>query len=299
MRIIVLGSAAGGGHPQWNCHTPASQRAWQQTDGAQRRTQASIAVSADGQRWVLINASPDFRQQILATPALWPQQGLRHSPIEAVLLTSGEIDHIAGLLSMRESQPFSLHASSRVLDLLAQNPIFDAVNPHYVTRTPFALDTPLPLLGLQLTPFSVPGKVPLFMESRSGGDLAGSNEETLGLTIDDGRHRVHYIPGCAVMTDALRARLQGAELVFFDGTLWRDDEMVQLGVSQKTGRRMGHLSIDGPEGTIAAFETLNVARKIFIHINTTNPVLDIHSPEYASARASGWDVAHDGLEITL
>ncbi|KHL52550.1 MBL fold metallo-hydrolase, partial [Xanthomonas cannabis] len=163
MRIIVLGSAAGGGHPQWNCHTPASQRAWQQADGAQRRTQASIAVSADGQRWVLINASPDFRQQILATPALWPQQGLRHSPIEAVLLTSGEIDHIAGLLSMRESQPFSLHASSRVLDLLAQNPIFDAVNPHYVTRTPFALDTPLPLLGLQLTPFSVPGKVPLFM----------------------------------------------------------------------------------------------------------------------------------------
>ncbi|MBB3826954.1 pyrroloquinoline quinone biosynthesis protein PqqB [Xanthomonas arboricola] len=299
MRIIVLGSAAGGGHPQWNCHTAASQRAWQQADGAQRRTQASIAVSADGQRWVLINASPDFRQQILATPALWPQQGLRHSPIEAVLLTSGEIDHIAGLLSMRESQPFSLHASSRVLDLLAQNPIFDAVNPHYVTRTPFALDTPLPLLGLQLTPFSVPGKVPLFMESRSGGDLAGSNEETLGLTIDDGRHRVHYIPGCAAMTDALRARLQGAELVFFDGTLWRDDEMVQLGVSQKTGRRMGHLSIDGPEGTIAAFETLNVARKIFIHINTTNPVLDIHSPEYASARASGWDVAHDGLEITL
>ncbi|MGV7194242.1 pyrroloquinoline quinone biosynthesis protein PqqB [Xanthomonas axonopodis] len=299
MRIIVLGSAAGGGHPQWNCHTPASQRAWQQADGAQRRTQASIAVSADGQRWVLINASPDFRQQILATPALWPQQGLRHSPIEAVLLTSGEIDHIAGLLSMRESQPFSLHASSRVLDLLAQNPIFDAVNPHYVTRTPFALDIPLPLLGLQLTPFSVPGKVPLFMESRSGGDLAGSNEETLGLTIDDGRHRVHYIPGCAVMTDALRARLQGAELVFFDGTLWRDDEMVQLGVSQKTGRRMGHLSIDGPEGTIAAFETLNVARKIFIHLNTTNPVLDIHSPEYASARASGWDVAHDGLEITL
>ncbi|APP81534.1 pyrroloquinoline quinone biosynthesis protein PqqB [Xanthomonas hortorum] len=299
MRIIVLGSAAGGGHPQWNCHTPASQRAWQQTDGAQRRTQASIAVSADGQRWVLINASPDFRQQILATPALWPQHGLRHSPIEAVLLTSGEIDHIAGLLSMRESQVFSLHASSRVLDLLSQNPIFDAVNPQYVQRQPFALDTPLSLLGLQLTPFSVPGKVPLFMESRSGGDLAGSNEETLGLTIDDGQHRVHYIPGCAAMTDALRARLQGAELVFFDGTLWRDDEMVQLGISQKTGQRMGHMSIDGPDGTIAAFAPLDVARKIFIHLNTTNPVLDTHSPEYASARASGWEVAHDGLEITL
>ncbi|WP_225041560.1 pyrroloquinoline quinone biosynthesis protein PqqB [Xanthomonas campestris] len=299
MRIIVLGSAAGGGHPQWNCHTPASQRAWQQADGAQRRTQASIAVSADGQRWALINASPDFRQQILATPALWPQHGLRHSPIESVLLTSGEIDHIAGLLSMRESQRFSLHASSRVLDLLAQNPIFDALNPQYVDRHPFALNTPLTLCDLQLTPFSVPGKVPLFMESRSGGDLAGSNEETLGLTIDDGRHRVHYIPGCAAMTDDLRARLHGAELVFFDGTLWRDDEMVQLGVSQKTGQRMGHMSIDGTDGTLAAFAQLQVARKVFIHINTTNPVLDAHSPEHATVRAAGWDVAHDGLEISL
>lgn len=268
MRIIVLGSAAGGGHPQWNCHTPASLRAWQRADATQRRTQASIAVSADGERWALINASPDFRQQILATPALWPQQGLRHSPIEAVLLTSGEVDHIAGLLSMRESQPFALHASRRVLDLLAQNPIFDAVNPQYVSRQPFTLNAPLTVSGLQLTPFSVPGKVPLFMESRSGGDLAGSQEETLGLTIDDGQHRVHYIPGCAAMTDALRARLHGAELVFFDGTLWRDDEMVQLGISQKTGKRMGHMSIDGPEGTIAAFAPLNVARKIFIHLNT-------------------------------
>ncbi|KAB7772232.1 pyrroloquinoline quinone biosynthesis protein PqqB [Xanthomonas maliensis] len=299
MRIIVLGSAAGGGHPQWNCHTPASLRAWQCAEGAQRRTQASIAVSADGQRWVLINASPDVRQQILATPSLWPQQGLRHSPIEAVLLTSGEIDHIAGLLSLRESQRFSLHASARVLELLAGNPIFDALNPQFVDRQPFALDTPLSLLGLQFTPFSVPGKVPLFMESRSGGDLAGSNEETLGLTIDDGRHRLHYIPGCAAMTDALRARLRGAELVFFDGTLWRDDEMVQLGVSQKTGQRMGHMSIDGDDGAIAAFAPLQVARKVFIHINTTNPVLNAHSAECAAARAAGWEIAHDGMEIAL
>jgi pyrroloquinoline quinone biosynthesis protein B len=299
MHLIVLGSAAGGGHPQWNCHTPASLRAWHQCAGAQRRTQASIAVSADNQRWLLINASPDFRQQLLATPALWPQRDLRHSPIEAVLLTSGEIDHIAGLLSMRESQRFDLYASGRVLDLLAQNPIFDALHPAYVQRHAFALDTPLSLLGLQVTPFAVPGKVPLFMESRHSGDLAGSEEETLGLTIDDGRHRIHYIPGCAAMTDALRARLRGAELVFFDGTLWRDDELVQLGVSTKTGQRMGHLSIDGEAGTLRAFADLDVARKVFIHINTTNPILDAGSAERAALAAHGWDVAHDGMDITL
>lgn len=299
MRIIVLGSAAGGGHPQWNCHTPASVRAWQQAPGAQRRTQTSLAVSADGVRWLLINASPDFRQQLLASPALWPSEGLRHSPIDAVLLTSGEIDHIAGLLSMRESQRFELYASAPVLEVLAQNPVFDALNPDYVARRPFSLDTPLSLSGLQVTPFAVPGKVPLFMERRHQGDLAGAADETLGLTIDDGRQQFHFIPGCAAMTDALRQRLRGAALVVFDGTLWQDDELVRLGVSAKTGQRMGHMSIDGEHGTLSAFADLQVARKYFIHINTTNPVLDAHSPERARVRAHGWDVAHDGLELTL
>lgn len=299
MRIVVLGSAAGGGHPQWNCHTPASLRAWHEEAGASRRTQASIAVSADGERWLLINASPDFRQQILATPALWPQRDLRHSPIAAVLLTSGEIDHIAGLLSMRESQRFDLYASARMLDVLAQNSIFDSLNPDYVRRAAFVLEQPLDLLGLRVTPFSVPGKVPLFMEGRSGGDLAGSAEETLGLCIEQGEQRFYFIPGCASMPDALRERLRGAALVFFDGTLWRDDEMLVAGVSQKTGQRMGHMSIDGAGGTIAAFDDLAVARKVFIHINTTNPVLNALSPERAHAAAHGWEVSSDGMEMSL
>ncbi|MCD7097420.1 pyrroloquinoline quinone biosynthesis protein PqqB [Stenotrophomonas sp. MMGLT7] len=299
MRIIVLGAAAGGGHPQWNCHTPASQRAWQQLPGAARRTQASIAVSGDDRHWLLVNASPDFRQQVLATPALWPGEGLRHSPIGAVLLTSGEIDHIAGLLSMRERQRFDLYASARVLDVLAQNPVFDALDPAFVQRRAIGLEQPLELFGLRVTPYSVPGKVPLFMEGRSGGDLAGSAEETLGLCIDDGRHRFHYLPGCAAMTDALRARLRGAGLVFFDGTLWRDDEMLAAGVGSKTGKRMGHMSIADPDGTLAAFAGLDVARKVFIHINTTNPILDASSPECAQVRGHGWEVAYDGMEIQL
>lgn len=299
MHIIVLGSAAGGGHPQWNCHTPASQRAWQQAEGARRRTQASLAVSADGERWLLINASPDFRQQLLATPALWPNRDLRHSPIEAVLLSSGEIDHIAGLLSMRESQRFDLYASPSVLDVLAQNPVFDALNSDFVTRRPFTLDQPTSILGLEITAFSVPGKVPLFMERHHADNLAGGADETLGVSISDGKHTAYVLSGCASMPDTLRDRLRGAELVFFDGTLWRDDEMIQLGVSHKTGQRMGHMSIDGEDGTLAAFDDLDVARKYFIHVNTTNPVLNENSPERATVRAHGWEVAHDGLEISL
>lgn len=299
MHIIVLGSAAGGGHPQWNCRTPASLRAWQQQPGAQRRTQASIAVSADKTHWLLVNASPDFRQQVLAAPALWPRQGLRHTPIDAVLLTSGEIDHVAGLLSMRESQRVDLYASARVLEVLAQNPIFDALDPQYVPRHALALETPMQLAGLRVTAFAVPGKVPLFMESRSHGDLAGSEGETLGLCIEHDGHRMFYVPGCAAMNDGLRQRLSGAELVFFDGTLWRDDELIQTGVGHKTGQRMGHLSVDGPGGTVAELAPLGIRRKIFIHINTTNPILDPHSGPSAMVAAHGWEVAFDGMDIQL
>ncbi|MET4726776.1 pyrroloquinoline quinone biosynthesis protein B [Lysobacter enzymogenes] len=309
MRILVLGAAAGGGFPQWNCNTPGSRRAWHEHDGAKRRSQASIAVSADGERWLLINASPDFRQQVLALPPLWPQRGLRHSPIEAVLLSSGEIDHIAGLLSMRERQRFDLWASARVHELLALNPIFDALHPDYVARKPLALETPVDIdgvdapLGLRVTAFAVPGKVPLFMESRSE-TLQGNDDDTVGLEISDGRERFYYIPGCAALTAPLRERLRGAALVFFDGTLWRDDEMQRAGVGSKTGARMGHMSIAGGNGeddagTLAAFADLAVRRKLFIHLNTTNPVLDETSPERAQVRAQGWEVAEDGMELTL
>ncbi len=309
MHIVVLGAAAGGGYPQWNCNTAGSRRAWRQEAGHKRRSQASIAVSTDGERWLLINASPDFRQQVLSIPLLWPQRGLRHSPIEAVLLTSGEIDHIAGLLSMRERQRFDLWASARVLRLLQDNPIFDALGPDYVARRPLPLDRPLAVpglerpLGLEVTAFSVPGKVPLFMESRANGDLRGSDEETIGLEISDGQQRFLYIPGCAAMTAALRERVRGAPLLFFDGTLWRDDELQAAGVGSKTGARMGHMSIAGDGaadgGTLAAFAGLDVRRKLFIHLNTTNPVLDEASPERALVDAQGWEVAEDGMEILL
>jgi len=305
MFIVVLGSAAGGGFPQWNCNAPTSKGVREGTLNAKSRTQASIAVSADGANWVLINASPDFRQQQLSTRLLWPRAGLRHSPIKAVLLTSAEIDHVAGLLSMRESQPFTLWATQRVHDILAENPIFGALNPDYVERRNYRLNTPWEMtgrdgpLGLTIDAFPVPGKVPLFLESRNAGNLGGTAEDTAGLRVSHGATSFFYIPGCAELTPALRAQLQGARLVFFDGTLWSDDELVRLGISPKTGKRMGHMSIDGEGGTIAAFRDLDVGRKIFIHVNTTNPIFDEESKEHAAMRQAGWEVAEDGMEIRL
>lgn len=305
MEVVVLGSAAGGGFPQWNCSAPLSKAAREGTIKAKWRTQASVAVSADGERWLLINASPDLRQQLLQNRCLWPRETPRHSPIDAVLLTGAEVDNVAGLLSMRESQPFTLWATTRVLDVLAENTIFGALSPDYVQRRAFPLDQKISIegsrgpMGIDITAFAVPGKVPLFLEARNKGNLAGGPGETVGLEIAAGGQRFHFVPGCARMTPELRQRLKGSALVFFDGTLWSNDELVDLGISQKTGARMGHMSISGADGTLAAFEDLDVRRKLFIHVNTTNPVLDDGSPQRAEIIARGWDVAEDGMRIAL
>jgi pyrroloquinoline quinone biosynthesis protein B len=298
MRVIVLGAAAGGGFPQWNCLAPTSRQAWTAAPGIQRRTQASIALSADGEHWLLINASPDFRQQVLATPALWPQHGVRHSPIAAVVLCSAEIDCIAGLLSMRESQAFTLWASARVLDLLAANPVFGALRPQHVTRRALVPEQREEIIGIALTAFAVPGKVPLYMEAGEG-DFRGDDGDNLGLEIIAAQRRLYFIPGCAALPPALGERLRGADLVFFDGTLWSDDELQRNGVGAKTGRRMGHMSIDGADGALAALADLDIQRKLFIHVNTTNPVLDPQSSQHAAVRDAGWEVAADGMEIEL
>jgi len=305
MEVVVLGSAAGGGFPQWNCNAPLSKAARDGSIKTKWRTQASIAVSADGERWLLVNASPDLRQQLLQTKALWPREAPRHSPIDAVLLTSGEIDHVAGLLSLRESQAFTLWATPRILEILGENSIFGALSPDYVARRSFPLDRSFEPegkhgpLGFTVTAFPVPGKVPLFLEGRNQGNLGGMPEETVGLEVTAGDARFHYIPGCARMTPELRQRLQGSALVLFDGTLWTNDELVGLGISPKTGARMGHMNISGADGTMAAFADLGVQRKVFIHVNTTNPVLDEGSPERAEIKAQGWDVAEDGMRIVL
>jgi pyrroloquinoline quinone biosynthesis protein B len=297
---VVLGAAAGGGFPQWNSHAAACRRARAGDPAAPPRTQASIAVSGDGKHWYLINASPDLREQISRTPELHPDHGLRSTPIAGVVLTGGDVDVIAGLLTLREREPFGLYATQRIHDVLDANPIFGVLARDVVERHAIELDQPVALQdGLTVELFAVPGKVPLYLEEKDEMPAILVDGTTVAAEISDGMHRLFHIPGCAVMTPELAARLEGADAVFFDSTLWRDDEMVLAGLSAKTGRRMGHMSMSGPDGTIAAFETIGVARKIAIHINNSNPVLLADSPERAEAEAAGWEIAWDGMKVTL
>lgn len=295
-RAHILGAAAGGGLPQWNCGCVNCNLARAGTIPTQ--TQSSIAVSADGISWAILNASPDIRHQLAQTPVLHPS-GLRTLPLESVLLTNGDIDHVAGLLTLREMQAFKLFATAGIHDVLAQNPMFDALNTSVVARHTISLDAPFDLApGLTAMLFPVPGKVPLYMEEGEvQTDLIG--DQTVGVELRAGDATIYYIPGCAMLTDDLRIRLSGADLVFFDGTLWRDDEMVRAGLGQKTGKRMGHMSMSGPDGSIEAFRDIDIARKVFVHMNNTNPVLRPDSDEKAAAQVAGWTIAQDGMEFSL
>ena len=294
-RAQILGAAAGGGLPQWNCGCENCILA--RAGAIPSQTQSSLAVTADGESWAILNASPDVRVQLAATPALHPT-GLRDMPLSAVLVTNGDIDHVAGLLTLREMQPFRLFATAGIHDVLAQNPVFEAVNASVVPRETIALDAPFTLVsGLTATLFPVPGKVPLYLEGETVvTDLIG--DQTVGVKLETSETIAFYIPGCALLNDDLRSRLDGADLLFFDGTLWADDEMVTSGLSQKTGRRMGHMSMSGPDGSLEAFRRLSIGRKIFVHMNNTNPVLRPDSPEKAAAEAAGWTIGQDGMEVT-
>ena len=263
-----------------------------------------MAVSGDGIHWFLLNASPDLRQQIWANPPLQPAKDDRHSPIAGVVLTNADVDHIGGLLTLRESWPLNLFATQRVLAALESNALFNVLNPAYVSRRDLSLDrtTELALPNgasseLEVEAFAVPGKVALFMEGLDDN----TSEDTIALHVcspADGKH-FFYIPGCAKVTPELAERLAGAPLVLFDGTLWQDDEMITTGVGVKTGQRMAHISLSGTHGTLAAFRDLGVERRVLIHINNTNPVLIEDSPESQAVAAAGWEVGYDGMEIAL
>ncbi|PKQ14068.1 MAG: pyrroloquinoline quinone biosynthesis protein PqqB [Alphaproteobacteria bacterium HGW-Alphaproteobacteria-1] len=294
-RARILGAAAGGGLPQWNCGCRNCNLA--RIGAIPKLTQSSLALSGADGSWAILNASPDIREQLTLARSLHPS-GLRELPLAAVLVTNGDIDHVAGLLTLRESQPFTLFATPAIHDVLDANPIFDAVNRDLVPRRAIALEEEFELVaGLAARLFAVPGKVPLYMEAGEVvTDLMG--EQTVGVEIEAGGRRIYYIPGCAHLGDDLATRIRGADLLFFDGTLWRDDEMIREGLGHKTGARMGHMSMSGPGGSIAAMADLGIAQKVFVHMNNTNPVLRPDAPERAEAEAAGWIIGQDGMEIT-
>ena len=309
LKILILGSAAGGGSPQWNCNSEVSKAVRKKENGTSPRTQSSIAVTSNGTHWFLFNASPDLGSQILNNEQMHPKKDLRHSPISGVVLTNGDVDHVAGLLTLRERQNLSIYAHKRVHSVLHSNSIFNVLNPDYVDRREMIMDNKFELrdkegngVGLLVEAFEVPGKIALWLEDESKGKNFGTEAgDTIGLKISstNSDESFYYIPACAEMTDSLADRIKDSEVVLFDGTLWQNDEMASSKVGQKTGQRMGHMNNSGDDGSIEAFKNLGVKRKIFIHINTTNPILLKHSKERKIVEESGWEVSYDGMEIEI
>ncbi|TFF23353.1 pyrroloquinoline quinone biosynthesis protein PqqB [Jiella endophytica] len=304
MRLFVLGSAAGGGYPQWNCLCDVCRLFWTGDGRVEARSQSSIAASADGRNWLLLNASPDLRQQIIASPRLAPSAHAddadrRATPISAVLVTNGDVDHIAGLLTLREKQRFPLYGTSGVLGMVNESPVFKVLDPAFVDQRPVKVGQAFePLPGLTVEIFSVPGKVPLFMETGEV-DVGEESEMTVGVKLSAHGRTAFYIPGCAHVPDALKTRVRGADALLFDGTVFVDEEMKNAGVGEKTGRRMGHMPITGEGGSLDAFDGLDIARKAYIHINNTNPILIDGSDQRLTVEAAGWTVTRDGMEIAL
>jgi len=319
MLIKVLGSGAGGGFPQWNCNGAQSRAVRAGRPGFLARSQSSIAVSADGRDWVLFDASPDLRQQIHDNKELHPliDGPVRNSPIKATIHSSGDVDHIAGLLHLRERQKFTVYATSDVHDVLKANSIFAVLNENCVRREVFGFEGPVSLdgpngpLGIVIEAFPVPGKIPLYLEKEgvSLEEMMSHKGAAVGFEIRaDGRGdelgegksgSFFYIPGCANVDDALAKRLAGAELLLFDGTVFTDSELPDQGLMDKTGRRMGHQPLSGGDGSIAALAGRGIRRKILIHINNSNPILDENSSARRCVEEAGWQVAYDGMEISL
>lgn len=307
MQVRVLGSAAGGGFPQWNCSCTNCSGFRSGTLHAAARTQSSIALSADGDRWYLINASPDIRQQITASPWLSPRMPPRDTPIHAILLTNAEIDHVAGLLSLRESQPLCLYSTQQVRDwVLESNVVFQGLfrPPTKNVWRIAGMTRPHDLIGvdgeesgLRYEAFLVPGKPPAYLS----GPVPAWQEATIGYTISDvrsGRSLV-YLPAIKQLGAAVKRRLAQCDCFFLDGTCWSDDELVRKGLSQKTSLSMGHVPISGPDGSLSQLADVRRAQRIYTHLNNTNPLLIDDSPERRIVEEAGWEVAFDGMTIEV
>lgn len=304
MRIRVLGSAAGGGFPQWNCNCPRCRDARSGRLASAARTQSSIAVSADGERWLLVNASPDIRAQVLATPELQPERGPRDTGIAAVALMDSQIDHVTGLLMLRESAaPLSVYCSERVEeDLRTGFPVLEILA-HYCGTTVRNLPLdgqavePPEVPGIRFTPVALTSKAPPYLPHRTDPQ-PGDN---LGLFLEDrGSGRaVFYAPGLGEIEPHLHEWMARADVLLVDGTTWTDDEMRETVGGHKTARDMGHMPQSGPGGMIEHLRRYPDARRILIHINNTNPILDPGSMEREQLGEEGIEVAHDGMVIEL
>jgi pyrroloquinoline quinone biosynthesis protein B len=307
MRIEILGSAAGGGFPQWNCGCPNCQALRAGTFQGKSRTQTQVAITSDGQSWFLLNASPDLRQQIEATPALHPRKNGRGSPIAGVLLTSGDLDQITGLLSLRELQPFRIYCTASLCRILREvNSVFAMLNrvPQQVVWTDVTPGESFRFTsvsgrdsGLRCETFSLHSRYPVYVGQSAG---LSPQEESLGLMVGlSSGPRMAYLPAVPEVDSSLLERLENVDLILFDGTFWSDDELIKVLGSGATAREMGHIPVSSEVGSLQKLKALRRPRKIFVHINNTNPMLDESSPEYREVRAAGWERAEDGWHFDL
>lgn len=291
MRATILGSGAGGAFPQWNCGCPNCTAVRQGRAGYLPRTQDSLAVTDDGERYLLVNASPDILVQIQRTRALWPKSS-RHSPIGAIVLTNGDMDHVLGLFSLRESWPFELWATEAVWSGLEQSIFIRTLRRFegHVTKRVLRLDTEVTISGIRLRAEAAPGKAPVHLV----GHAAASPEDNVMLCLESerGGPSIAYAAACA----SANVDVAGRSVVLFDGTFYREDELVRLGLSKAVAKDMAHVPISGENGSLAKLSSIP-GRKIYTHINNTNPILAPDSDERRTVESAGWEIAFDGMEI--
>jgi pyrroloquinoline quinone biosynthesis protein B len=301
MELVLLGTAAGGGFPQWNCWCPTCRVARADPIRAHPRTQSSAAISSDGRRWFLLNASPDVHRQLSRLNAVAPE-GMRYVPVEGIVPTDAELDHTMGVALLREARRLQLYATKAVLEVLTEDsrllPVTEAFAEVAVTELP--LDSPIQLhhqdgspTGITLTAVPVRGDPPRFARRERPG-------HTVGLLIQsDNGARAAFVPGCGDLDAPLLARLAEADLLLFDGTFWTDGELVTLGISDRTARQMDHMPVSGPDGSLAQLRQLPCRHRVYTHINNSNPMLLEDSPERVEVVAAGLVVGDDGMRWTL
>jgi pyrroloquinoline quinone biosynthesis protein B len=303
MRVRILGSAAGGGFPQWNCSCSNCSRLRNGSLRGAARTQAQLAWSSTPGQWTLLNASPDLRFQIEATPELWPQEGNRHSPISHVILTGAEVDQTLGLLLLREFHRFRVWATASVRKILTEdNSLFGVLKRFagQVCWEDIPLNEPFRVGDARLEAISLGGTYPGFA-GKDRIEASPAEEATIGAFVspESGGGTLAFLPGIGCVSDELIERLESCDALLFDGTFWSDEEPSRIPGLGRMARQMGHLPISGAGGSLDRLSALRRPRRIFIHINNTNPILDEDSPEHRTVRESGWEVARDGMEIEL
>ena len=313
MHVKILGSAAGGGFPQWNCGCSNCRGVRAGTFRGKARTQAQVAISSglrnDNHSWFLLGTSPDLRSQIEATPELHPRDGVRQSPIAGAVLANADIDHVLGLLLLRELQPLRVYATDSIRRILTEdNSMFAMLQriPGQVTWTGFAPGTAFPLLnpvgedsGLRCRALALGTHYPAYVSPLRQGQLT-SGEASSGLIVEStSGKRLAYMPAVPQIDDALLKEFESADVLLFDGTFWSDDELIQIQGSGQTARQMGHVPVSSVEGSLSRLAGLRRPRKIYMHINNTNPMLNEAGPEYRQAREGGWEIAEDGWQFDL